>query len=413
MQEKNHNVSRLYNNREFGIAIGWTALSLVLSGLILSVGYLLFSSSMAGLRSEQAAQVAPQKVSGAALAIRSGSGYRTPGRALAVTELRPGVDDGRAIATVLRRFNAADFPVMEYKLAGRHLETYVYFIWRTAEDPETVFNTLLPLNAGKGGTLVLSEQESWTGKITEIGFDIYGKLPEPLLIKSLTFLPLPQTWQAALADVWREWLVGGSWSQRSVHTLMATHRPSGLSPVIAISAWSGLAFLLLALARLMARPPRPLSFLFAVVLPWLALDLLWQSSLSHRLDETRYLFAGKTQTEKHLANYDSDLYRYAAHLKADVLPAPGTRIFLLEDTAHRTYRRLRAQYYLLPHNLYNYDRFPRPEQTEPGDYILVLGEVPGLAYKQGALRWDKKSLPAELIDVHSMGSVYRIVGGGQ
>ena len=413
MQEKNHNVSRLYDNREFGLAIGWSGLSLLLSGLILMAGYLVFSSSMAGLRSAQAPQLAPQSVSGAALVMRVGGGHRTPGLALAVTELRHGVDDGRAIATVLRRFNAADFPVMEYKLAGRRLETYVYFIWRTADDPETVFNTLLPLNAGRGGTLVLGEHESWTGEITEIGFDIYGKLPEPLLIESLTFLPLPQTWQAALADVWREWLMFEGWSQRSVNFLMATRHPNDLSPVIAIAAWSGLAFLLLALARLMARPPRPLSFLLAVVLPWLTLDLLWQSSLVYRLGETRYLFAGKTQLEKHLADNDSDLYRYAAHLKADVLPAPGTRIFLLENTAHMDYKRLRVQHYLLPHNLYNYDRYPRPEQTAPGDYILILGEVPGLAYKQGALRWAEKSLPAELIDVHSMGSVYRILGGGQ
>jgi hypothetical protein len=183
--------------------------------------------------------------------------------------------------------------------------------------------------------------------------------------------------------------------------------------VLAIAAWSGLACLLLALASPVARSPRPLGFLFAVAVPWLAIDLLWQSSLFRQLDETRHLFAGKTQQEKHLAGQDNELYRYAAYLKAEVLPEPGTRIFLLYDTAHMTSTRLRAQYYLLPHNIYNYDRFPRPEYSAPGDYVLVLGEVQGLAYERGALRWAEQSLPAEPVDLHPMGSVYRIGGGGQ
>ena len=44
---------------------------------------------------------------------------------------------------------------------------------------------------------------------------------------------------------------------------------------------------------------------------------------------------------------------------------------------------------------------------------LVLGEVQGLTYERGALRWGEQSLPAEPVDQHSMGSVYRIGGGGQ
>lgn len=395
------------------MAICWAGLSLLLSGLLMIVSYLLFSPSMVTLRSEQAPQLTPQAVPGASLVMRYGGGYKTLEMALAVTELRHGADDDRAIATVLRRFNASDFPVIEYQLAGHHLETYVYFIWRVAGDPETVFNMPVTLDAGRGGTLRLGGHESWTGQITEIGFDIYGVLPEPLLIESLTLLPSPRTWREALIGVWEDWSYFKGWSHRSINSLGAVHRPGGLSPVLAIAAWSGLACLLLALVLPVASTPRPLGFLFAVAVPWLAIDVLWQSSLFRQLDETRHLFAGKTQQEKHLAGQDNNLYRYASYLKAEVLPAPGTRIFLLHDTAHMTYTRLRAQYHLLPHNTYNYDRVPRPEYSAPGDYVLVLGKVQGLVYERGALRWAEQSLPAKLVDLHSMGSLYRIGGDVQ
>jgi hypothetical protein len=416
MQRTDQGVPRPYDNKECWIALSWAGLSLLFSAVLLVFGYFLFSPSMVAQRSGQAPGVTPQSMPGAALEIRLGGGYNTSEKALAVNELQHGVDE-RAIATVGTRFNAADFRMIEYRLAGRHPETHVYLIWRTAGDPETMFNMAVPLGEGSVGVLLPGGHAGWTGQITEIGFDIYGELREPLLIESISLSPW--TWQGALISVWGEWgdwldwSSSRGWTQRSINGLRAVHRPGDLSPVLTIAAWSGLACLLLALASPMARSPRPLGFLFAVAVPWLAIDLLWQSSLFRQLDETRHLFAGKTQQEKHLAGQNNDLYRYASYLKAEVLPAPGTRIFLLQDTAHRTYRRLRAQYYLLPHNIYNYDRFPRPEYSTPGDYILVLGKVPGLAYERGALRWAEQSLPAELVDLHSMGSVYRIGGGGQ
>jgi hypothetical protein len=107
------------------------------------------------------------------------------------------------------------------------------------------------------------------------------------------------------------------------------------------------------------------------------LDLLWQKNLSTQLDETRYLFAGKTQHEKHLADREQALYQYARQLKDHVLPSPGVKIFLLHDSALRDYRRLKAQHYLLPHNVFNFGKLPRENSLQKGDYLLVLDNVGG------------------------------------
>lgn len=121
------------------------------------------------------------------------------------------------------------------------------------------------------------------------------------------------------------------------------------------------------------------------------LYLLWQGELETQLNETTYLFAGKTQHEKHLAETDSELYSYAQHLKGEVLPKPCVRIFLLHNSRGHNYTRLRTQLHLLPHNIYNYGRRPQIKHTRPGDYILVLGTIPGLNFnpKRSILTWGR------------------------
>ncbi len=150
------------------------------------------------------------------------------------------------------------------------------------------------------------------------------------------------------------------------------------------------------------------SGLLAVLLPWVALDLLWQVKLSNQLEETRLVFGGKSRQDKHLADIDGELYAYARHLRDEVLPQPGPRLFVLNDAGWRGYRRLKLQYYLLPHNIYNFGRYPRPDALRPGDYLLVLDDVPGLDFdrRRSRLRWEDGSLPVLRVDQQTQGSVY-------
>jgi hypothetical protein len=75
------------------------------------------------------------------------------------------------------------------------------------------------------------------------------------------------------------------------------------------------------------------------------------------------------------------------------------------------YERLKTQYYLLPHNSYNYGRTPPLDAIRPGDFILVLGDIPGLRYQQalGQLAWGTaETLAVALVDEDKMGMLLEV-----
>ena len=100
----------------------------------------------------------------------------------------------------------------------------------------------------------------------------------------------------------------------------------------------------------------------------------------------------------------------------EVLPEPGVKILLIHDTNNMTYTRLKAQYYLLPHNIYNYNRVPRKQSTRKADYILVLGEIKGLQFstETNTLNWKNtaeeksKVIKVTLVESHPLGTLYKI-----
>lgn len=149
----------------------------------------------------------------------------------------------------------------------------------------------------------------------------------------------------------------------------------------------------------------------ALLVPWLALDMLWQRELNLQFDETRYLFDGKTMDERHLVDQDSEIYRYAKRLKEEVLPAAPSRVFILHDSAGHNYERLKTQYYLLPHNIYNYGQYPLVNAIRPSDFILMLGDIPGLSYQHalGQLAWGESStLKVSPLDSDKKGQLFRV-----
>ena len=104
-------------------------------------------------------------------------------------------------------------------------------------------------------------------------------------------------------------------------------------------------------------------------------------------------------------------------LNFNVLPEPGPAIHLLFDQPDlevHNYQRIRLQYHLLPHNIYNYGSVPKKRFVGKGDYILVLGANPDLRFEphSGKLRWQKNfSVSVEKVDGHAQGSVFRVKEG--
>jgi len=96
-----------------------------------------------------------------------------------------------------------------------------------------------------------------------------------------------------------------------------------------------------------------------------------------------------------------------------VLPRPGARIFILADNRGELheYGRLKTQFHLLPHNIYNYGDLPSRRHVRDGDYLLVMGDIAGLEFEpdKEVLRWGEgERLKVTLVDQHPVGSIYRV-----
>ena len=404
-------IERGISNIEFLRGLSKALTALIVSATILITTFLVFYPHAAP------SKVQNRVISGNELSVVFGGAGKSS-TALQLAELSK---DGRAILAHPIRLQARDYPFLEYNILNRSAGQTIYLLWRTKDNPKETSSTRLYWNGDRPVTLDLSKNEAWTGEITELAFDIYGDLRgQPIEFHQLVLRPYSAS--ALLSTIWSEWVTYRGWTQRSAHHLRGTQPNSVLSPTLAMASWAGLALSLLIAAnaiqgRYQEATRHAPTYVAVLLIPWIALDMLWQSELATQLDETKTLFGGKTQHEKHLAEREGALYEYAKYLKVDVLPAPGAKILLLHDSDHRTYTRLKAQYYLLPHNVFNYDRVPRKNATDNADYILALGDIRGLQFsaETHTLNWadskgKTKTLKVALIDTNPLGTLYKIVG---
>jgi hypothetical protein len=391
-------------------SIGIFTLILVIAAAIGLGGYILSTQELSHWRGTPTSQQsAPMMIPGNSLTMRMGVGINLRNETLRITGLS---DEGRALATRGVNIDASDYRFLSYDLGAHHPGETVYFVWRSADRPAELSSKILHVGPGQKVTIDLTKHDLWKGEITEVGLDIYGSLRgSPLSVSLLTLHPESPT--ALLSAILSEWTVFRSWTQKSAHLQRGTPDWAILPPTLAAAAWAGLTLLLLALAYRQRLLRHPAALTGAILLPWVSLDLLWQANLVRQVEESRYLFGGKSHHDKHLADWNSNLYLYAAHLKNKLPAQPGARIFLLHDSEHRTYTRLRAQYYLLPHNIYNYDRYPDKKSIRSGDYILALGSIPGLTYsrQEQLLSWQDRSRHVQLIDEHVEGTLYQVTDG--
>ncbi len=398
--------------RDLGIGIAYAFIALLISGGVLGSMYLLLSPELGEQRAAtDDGSARPWRVSGSSLIARRGSGEETESGGMRITQLEEGPRDTRSIYTRRVGFKAADYPYLQYRVTGQNPASFYYFIWRTADKPGETSHVALARINDMAQVSMLSNNPHWRGTITEVGIDVYGELRgDAQTIESLDMLP-PSNWNFIRA-IWSEWAGLETWNQRSAHHLMGGPYQTILPRPLAMAIWAIGALALLILARVFAGSDIRIAVLLAVLTPWLVIDMLWQRNLSAQLAETRYVFAGKTQQEKHHSDLDGVLYDYAQRLKNEVLPEPGVKIFLLNDSPWRDYHRLKMQFYLLPHNIFNFGKFPRPESLQPGDYLLAMGDIPGLNYdaSTATLNWRDQTLRVIEIDKQGLGSLYQYAG---
>lgn len=306
--------------------------------------------------------------------------------------------------------NADNYPYLHYQLSNRHAGQRVNLFWRSANFQRNLSSVALHWNSSGGSTIDLAGHPDWQGGITEIGIQLTGESrAEPTAITRLALARY--SGRDAIKSIWSEWTVFRGWTPRSINFLYGTPDDASVSPMLVFSAWSGLAVFMLYLVRLVTKRRKFGDYLVAIAIPWIILDLMWQRDLLIQLNETEYLFGDKTVAEKHLVDVDSHIYRYATRLKEVVLPSAAARIFIIHASRGHNFERLKMQYYLLPHNIFNFGNQPKAKAVRPGDYILALGKQPDMRFQeqQGLLSWGGGlSLSASVIDIDPQGVLYRV-----
>jgi hypothetical protein len=363
------------------------------------------------------------------VALGAGGSVEIAGSRFSVPE---GLDVSRqADATVVRRmegqqvvfvtpafFPAAQGPILRLSLSGAHPDLVTELAWITADAPAEPRFLQLPRGNAASTLHRLAGHERWEGQIVEIGIFVSGlHATDPLRLSALSF---PEVSRATLAGLlWQQWRVFSPWRMGSANYYRGfpADAPLGPAPVAAVWALASvLGLAVLAVVRGWSLPGYLPAALTAVMVPWLALDGLWQFRLAEQLDATHERFGGMTQTEKRSMEDDASLQREARRVLEALAPVRGDRLFLLRESVAHNYHRLRLQYHLLPLNVYNFgSALPDPAAVREGDFLALLDSPGDVRFdaERGALVDGDVVVPAEPMFDGERLSLFRLAEPGR
>lgn len=258
---------------------------------------------------------------------------------------RPADVDAATLTTLRYRF--ADFP--------RTLELSLVF--RTDEHPDDVAVSL-PWPGDATGTFDLSQIPEWHGRVTELAF---AEFPTAQVVPPAEgFQPFAlveadlwsRSWRGDIAALATDWLGAWPWTQRSVHALgRDTDTPRARSLVLCVAIAAGLA--LVAAAIVFGRHDR--RFLVSVgatiAIAWLALDIVWQAGLWHRLQTTRAVYAPLSWPARESTVADTEIVDAAEAVRTMLRAEPEQTRVLVYTGAEHGYELLRFIWHLLPRNV--------------------------------------------------------------
>ncbi len=390
------------SNRQFLVSLLRALAALLVSAVILLAGWVCYQLSDAGVGADAEADAIELD----ALAVLQGRARQPADGVLRIDHLQR---DDRVLFINPVDASADDYPFLSYRTAGGSPGLVVYAVWQTAEAPGEVFRRALPQAANAGVNLVhMAGHPGWTGSLVGLGFDVYGELRDRSLTYSEIRL-LPPTVASIVAATLRPWLSRGSWTVSSINSPDQRRDWHLVPPAPALGLWALVAILLLVVA-VRPRRDRLVSIALAALIAWLCLDLLWQGHLDQQLEEARYLFAGKTMHEKHMADLDGELYAHALRIR-EHLGDRDDRLFILKETAGHEFTRLKLQYYLWPVNSYNRGLVPPVNALKEGDFLLLLGATDKVTVTQGSVAWRNGwRAPVTTLDDSALGRLFLVTG---
>jgi len=305
------------------------------------------------------------------------------------------------------KLSAKDFALLKYQSPdGSAGNVSAAFFWRAGSNPRDT--PRIYLSNETRGFIELDRVPAWDGEIKEIGLVVFGQPGDELRLADIQLVSRSLSDQWTL--MWRKWVQFEPWSQRSINFLSGGFDGQWMSLTALIMAWVLLSCFMYAGYLVKSKQSFNLLVPFIlIIIGWVALDIKWSLNLTKQAQATIATYNGKTQDQKLTDDPAGILFTLAETLKKKHLPSKPARIVLLKDSVPNDYFRLRAQYYLAPHNVYNRDRLPRKRMKNSQNYLLQLGDIDGLSYKgvSGQLRWgDHQSLLVEELYSSTQGKLF-------
>ena len=297
---------------------------------------------------------------------------------------------GIALVNVATDFRSADYPGVEWIVAGLREDADVRVLWRSDFQPDKLASAPIRVEAGRTVATVLANNPAWIGHISGLALAIHGTFTQPVVIRGVTAKPMGMT--GVVRDRLDEWFAFERWNGASINTIAGgeDYQPLPLPVLLAlVVAVSGIVVFAIRRFRPNAfRAATPAIVAAFFLVGWLLLDARWTWNLLRQERDTATRYAGKDVREKHLANEDGALFAFIAKAR-EVLPHTPARIFIASDA---DYFRGRAAYHLYPHRVFFDPRsnaLPPARDMHAGDWLLVYQQR-GIQFdrSQGKVRWD-------------------------
>ena len=224
--------------------------------------------------------------------------------------------DNQAMWVTTQFFEAADFALLRFNVAGIHPDMALQLAWRRLDmAPGSVHQVTLHTSGDGVGWYNLARHPEWRGTIAEVRIGAVGQSPterfvlmrdEPLVLYDLTFQPFSVA--GVINTIWAEWTHFEGWHHTSVNRFLGVpHDEALFRPNAVLTVWLFSGAVLLVLSHTWGRwrsahPDRrralwaPLAAM--VVMVWLVQDGIRMPSRFQQGADTVALFANKTLPEK-------------------------------------------------------------------------------------------------------------------
>lgn len=241
-------------------------------------------------------------------------------------------------------------------------------LWVRRSDPGVIHEQVLKLDHGQVAPTILTQNAEWRGEIVSAALGVKNPTAQPVLIGEVRLRPVDVA--AVLTDLLSDWMYTGGWDGRSINVAFGGREEQPMYlPLLSFIAAALAAGIAAITHRRRGRRASVAWLVVPFIASWMLLDLRWQRELMVQARATHDAFAGKTLAEREAAMENPAFFALVDAARKR-LPVEPVRVFTTSDFE---YFRLRAGYYLYPHNVLAFD-WEDPSVLRRGDYLLLFAK---------------------------------------